>query len=146
MILEGVINWKVWFSALTVVVALGCGGTGGELSSAEVSDIYDICGSKASAQSKCVSTADTLTSALERGGSCDFRKIVSVLHSDQWLRESQSSVQESFCPIPLPDRRPWFQRLEEWDGAPLLLLIVAAPFVITFMYQSWRKHYFPDGL
>ena len=67
-ILRAMRNWKVWVSALTLVVAMGCGGTGGELSSAEVSDIYDICGSKASAQSKCVSTADTLTSALERGG------------------------------------------------------------------------------
>ena len=145
-ILEDMRNWKVWVSALAMVVAMGCGGTGGELSSAEVSDIYDICGSKASAQSKCVSAADTLISALEQGGSCDFRKIVSVLHSGTGLSNYKRSVQESFCPIPLPDRRPWFQRLEEWDGAPLLLLIVAAPFIITGFYLSWRRTYFPrDG-
>ena len=47
-ILEDMRNWKVWVSALAMVVAMGCGGTGGELSSAEIDDIYDICGSRSS--------------------------------------------------------------------------------------------------
>ena len=104
-ILEDMRNWKVWVSALTLVVALGCGGFGGGLSSAEVDDIYDICSTKSaevitsfSPRGHCVAAAGWLIAAHDQGGSCDFRSIVATLHSGSRL--SQSQVEKKHCQVP----------------------------------------------
>ena len=126
-ILEGVMNWKVWVSALTVVVALGCGGSGGELTSAEISDIYDAC-----EDGGCLQVADRLIDASEQGGSCDFRNIASILHTRAYKGERLSGVGDRFCPI--DERSFWTKQRSLWTkhwkllagiGSGLLLLWIA---------------------
>jgi len=149
-ILEGVMNWKVWVSALTVMVALGCGGSGGELTSAEIADIYDVCATKpvkyissigGSPRGDCLDAAGTLVRAYNQGGSCDFQKIVSGLHTGRGLDPRKNASVIAYCPI--PDPRPWYQQVQEWGGWWVLILVVFMVLGVGFSYVVWREHYFP---
>ena len=150
-ILEDMRNWKVWVSALTLVVALGCGGFGGGLSSAEVDDIYDICSTKSaevnvssSPRGRCVAAAGWLIAAHDQGGSCDFQEIVATLHRGVSLWPD--AVAEDHCP---PDRRPLFQRWDEWlaDGATQLGMLLVTVVVVggTLLRERWQKKHPPRG-
>ena len=167
-ILEGMRNWKVWVSALTMVVAIGCGGTEPGLTSAEIDDIYNICAAKKSESSTidpnvgsrkngtCLTMANVLVDALEQGGNCDFRGIVYRLHTgDKQLDgfiSSLSSIRDKYCPIPLipvPDSRPLFQQIEEWlgegAGTKLILLVTVVVVGGTLLRERWQKKHPPRG-
>jgi|APSaa5957512535_1039671.scaffolds.fasta_scaffold20336_2 hypothetical protein len=169
-ILEGMRNWKVWVSALIMVVALGCGVSSNEpgLTSAEIDDIYDICGTKKSElrpddlfegprkNRNCIQAARVLIDALEQGGDCDFRGIVYRLHTgDKQLDgfiSSLSSIRDKYCPIPLipvPDSRPLFQQIEEWlgegAGTKLILLVTVVVVGGTLLRERWQKKHPPRG-
>ncbi len=164
-ILEDMRNWKVWVSALTMVVAIGCGGTEPGLTSAEIDDIYNICAAKKSESSTiepnvgsrknrtCLTMANVLVDALEQGGNCDFRGIVSLLHAENYelplFASSLSSITDQYCPIPLPDRRPLFQQIEEWlgegAGTKLILLVTVVVVGGTLLRERWQEKHPPRG-
>ena len=146
-ILEDMRNWKVWVSALAMVVAMGCGGSGGELTSAEIDDIYDICGSSSSSsKADCLKAARTLIEAYEQGGACDFQEIVATLHKGGRPLMRPDALARNHCP---PDRRPLFQRWDEWlaDGATQLgmLLVTVVVVGVVLLRERWQEKHPPRG-
>ena len=164
-ILDYMRNLKVWVSALAMVIAMSCGGSGGELTSAEIDDIYNICAAKKSESSTiepnmgsrknrtCLTMANVLVDALEQGGNCDFRGIVSLLHAENYelplFASSLSSITDQYCPIPLPDRRPLFQQIEEWlgegAGTKLMLLVTVVVVGVVLLRERWQEKHPPRG-
>lgn len=147
-------NLKVWVSALVMVIAMSCGGSGGELSNAEVDDIYDICSTKSkeasgsySPRGLCVRAAGWLLAAHDQGGSCDFRSIVATLHSGSGL--SQSQIEKKHCPMPQPDRRPLYQQISDWfeDGATQrgMVLVTVVVIGVALLRERWQEKHPPGG-